>query len=107
MSSSSYSVLAGSSEVVPVLIVTAADPTAGDLPSFGFVAEGTTGEPTVWTDGTWGTWTAGTSTAVALSPLVPGPDAEVELARGRWRVFVRFGVGTEDPLEAPGLLSVL
>lgn len=99
-----YQAESGSVEVVPVVITTVSDPTGGDAPEFAFVAGD--GNPSTWTAGTWGAWTAGTSSAVALTPTLPASTATVELAEGRWTVFVRFDVGAETVVEAVGTLVV-
>ena len=99
-----YSVESGSVEVVPVIVTTVSDPTGGDAPEFAFVAGD--GNPSTWTAGTWGSWTASTSQAVALTPTLPASTATVELAEGRWAVYVRFDVGAETVVEAVGTLVV-
>ena len=99
-----YQAESGSVEVVPVIVTTVSDPTGGDAPEFAFVSGD--GNPSTWTAGTWGTWTAGTSSAVALSPTLPSDAATVELAEGRWTVYVRFDVGAETVVEAVGTLVV-
>ena len=99
----SYGVDSNSSEVVPVKVTTVSDPTGGDAPEFAFTLSG---EPSSWTSGTWGTWDAGRSQAVALSPTLPAATAAVELVEGRWTVWVRFDVGGEIVVESPGVVVV-
>ena len=102
MTSRSYRVDSNTVEVVPVRVVTVADPTAGAV-EFAFTQSA---EPTSWTAGSWGTWTAATSLAIALSPTLPAAGATVTLAEGRWTIWCRFTVGGETVVESPGELVV-
>jgi hypothetical protein len=80
-------------EAFPVIVKAPADPT-GEPIEFGFVAEGTTGRPVAWTEGTWGTWSATSGTARAVSPTI-GTAGDVTLASGVYVAWARPSTGTE------------
>ena len=88
--------------VMQVEVSTPADPT-GDPIEFAFTQGGV--DASSWTVGAWvGSYADGK--AQAISPLLPSSGSTVTLAKGRWRVWVRWTVGSETPVETPFEIAV-
>lgn len=100
-----YPVDSNTVEVVPVIITTPADPTAGTV-SFAFVAPGT--EPSTFTAGSWsGSYDAVTDEAVALTPTCGSASATINLtSRTKWDLYARWVVGSETPTAQVGVVVV-
>ena len=92
---------AASTDFVDVEVTSSESPVAQPV-SFAFVVRHTDVDDATWTPGSWYTDLNG----VYWARCLVGPDGMVELARGRYLMYVKWEQGSTKPASCAGTLEV-
>ncbi|NNF68427.1 MAG: hypothetical protein HKN01_01535 [Acidimicrobiia bacterium] len=97
-----------SSEKLPTTVTSPSDPSGSGAPDFAVTALDVNVAPTSgWVAGEWtGTFNTALKRMSALTPTMPAVGSGLDVAEGDWKLWCRFSITGETPVQEVGGFTV-